>query len=122
MCPARAPLSVRVVFPDCWDGRRTDSPDHTAHVARSRDGRCPDTHPVPVPQLIFEIRYPIHGDGHEVELASGGVHSVNADFINAWDQRALERDSGFIGPVLRRERVENVRDRHHARLDRDRFP
>ena len=93
VCPARAPLSVRVVFPDCWDGRRTDSPDHTAHVARSRDGRCPDTHPVPVPQLIFDIQYPIHGDGHEVELASGGVHSVHADFINAWDQRALERET-----------------------------
>lgn len=92
VCPARAPLSVRVVFHDCWDGRRTDSPDHTAHVARSRDGRCPDTHPVPVPQLIFDIQYPIHGDGHEVELASGGVHSVHADFINTWNQRALERE------------------------------
>jgi hypothetical protein len=47
---------------------------------------------VPVPQLIFEIQYPIHGDGHDIELGSGGVRSLHADFINAWDQSALERE------------------------------
>jgi hypothetical protein len=91
-CPSRAPLGVRVVFPDCWDGRRTDSDDHVAHVARGRAGSCPSTHPVPIPQLTFEIRYPIHGDGHALELASGGVHSLHADFVNAWHQDALERE------------------------------
>lgn len=91
-CPSRAPLGVRVVFPDCWDGRRTDSDDHVAHVARSQAGECPVTHPRAIPQLTFEIRYPIHGDGHRLELASGGVHSVHADFVNAWDQAALERE------------------------------
>ena len=91
-CPNAAPLAARVVFPDCWDGRRTDSGDHISHVARSRDGACPSAHPVPIPQLIFEIRYPIHGDGHDLELASGGVHSVHADFVNAWDQEKLERE------------------------------
>ena len=91
-CPGLAPLSARVVFPDCWDGRRTDSDDHVSHVAHSRDGSCPPTHAVPIPQLTFEIRYPIHGNGHRLELASGGVRSVHADFVNAWDQDALERE------------------------------
>jgi hypothetical protein len=92
ICPRQAPLGVRVVFADCWDGRRTDSDDHVSHVARSASGACPSSHPVPIPQLTFEIRYLIHGDGHRLELASGGVHGVHADFVNAWDQRALERE------------------------------
>lgn len=91
-CPDTAPLGVRVAFPDCWDGARLDSTDHQAHVAYSQDGRCPDGHPVPTPQLIFEVHYPVTGDPRAVSLASGGVLGVHADFLNAWDQEALERE------------------------------
>jgi hypothetical protein len=91
-CPPRAPLGVRVAFPDCWDGRRHDSGDHRSHVARSVDGRCPEGHPVPIPQLIFEVHYPVTGDPAGLELSSGGVHGVHADFLNAWDQAALARE------------------------------
>jgi hypothetical protein len=91
-CPEHAPLGVRVVFPDCWDGRRLDAADHRSHMTASARGACPATHPVPVPQLVFEIRYDLWGPGHEVELASGGVRSVHADFVNTWDQAALERE------------------------------
>ena len=27
-----------------------------------------------------------------LKLASGGVHGVHADFVNAWDQDTLERE------------------------------
>lgn len=91
-CPRTAPLGVRIAFPDCWDGRRLDSGDHRSHVARSVDGRCPGDHPVPVPQLIFEVHYPLTGDPARLELASGGVHGVHADFLNAWDEDALARE------------------------------
>jgi hypothetical protein len=91
-CPRTAPLGVRIAFPDCWDGAHLDSEDHRSHVARSRDGRCPDGHPVPIPQLIFEVHYPVDGEPAALELASGGVHGVHADFVNAWDQAALERE------------------------------
>ena len=91
-CPSAAPLGVRVVFPDCWDGRRLDSEDHRSHLARSRLGTCPGSHPVPVPQLIFEVHYPVSGDTAALELASGGTLGVHADFMQAWDQRALERE------------------------------
>ena len=50
-CPADAPLRLKVVFPDCWDGVNLDSEDHTSHVAASVGGSCPDSHPVAVPQL-----------------------------------------------------------------------
>jgi hypothetical protein len=91
-CPRGAPLAVRIAFPDCWDGRRTDSVDHRSHLARSESGSCPRSHPVPVPLLVMTISYPVWGDGHDLELASGGVHGLHADFVNAWDAAALERE------------------------------
>lgn len=90
-CPRTAPLGVRVVFPDCWDGEHLDSRDHQSHLAYSDGGSCSGSHPVPVPQLTFTVRYPVTGDA-QVELASGSPHSVHADFVQAWDQAALERE------------------------------
>ena len=29
-------LELHVLFPDCWDGKRLDSPDHQSHMAYSR--------------------------------------------------------------------------------------
>jgi hypothetical protein len=91
-CPKSAPLGVRVTFPDCWDGERVTAPDHRSHLARSHGGRCPATHRVPIAQLTFEVRYPVSGDPAGLELASGGLHSLHADFLNAWDPAALERE------------------------------
>jgi hypothetical protein len=91
-CPRGAPLGVRISFPDCWDGTRLDSPDHREHLTRSGHGGCPSSHPVPLPNLVVTISYPVWGDGHELELASGGVHGLHADFVNSWDQAALERE------------------------------
>jgi Domain of unknown function (DUF1996) len=83
-------LELHVLFPDCWDGKRLDSPDHQSHMAYSRDYRCPATHPVKVPLIRLMIRYPIDR-GAGVTLASGAPYTAHADFINAWNQRALER-------------------------------
>ncbi|HVL53372.1 MAG TPA: DUF1996 domain-containing protein [Vitreimonas sp.] len=91
-CPRTAPLGVRVAFPDCWDGERLDSDDHRSHLARSRDGRCPGSHPVLLAQLVFEVHYARSGPPDGLELASGGVHGLHADFMNAWDQERLERE------------------------------
>jgi hypothetical protein len=91
-CPRTATLGVRIAFPDCWDGEHLDTDDHRAHVARSDDGRCPDSHPTPIPQLVFEVHYPVTGDPGGLELASGGVHGVHADFFNAWDEAGLQRE------------------------------
>jgi Domain of unknown function (DUF1996) len=88
-CPDGRPLRLAVSFPDCWDGEHLDSADHRAHVARSRDGACPPTHPVPIPQLLFAISYPVTGPGHDLSLASGPVTGAHADFFNAWDQDKL---------------------------------
>jgi hypothetical protein len=88
-CDPASPLQVRITFPDCWDGQHLDSPDHRAHLTRSQAGRCPESHPVVLPQLTVTVRYPVSGAGHELELASGSTFGAHADFLNAWDEHAL---------------------------------
>ena len=90
-------VTLRIGFPDCWDGRRLDSPDHRSHMAYNRAGglelgpqRCPASHPVVVPQLQLNIVYPIH-DGDAVKLASGPVVTAHADFFNGWKPSLLRR-------------------------------
>lgn len=97
-CPRRSNFLVSVKthvelhlnFPDCWDGRHLDSADHKSHMAYSDNYRCPRSHPVKVPLIRLTLRYPIT-DGRGVVLASGGQLTGHADFINAWDKRALAK-------------------------------
>jgi hypothetical protein len=90
--PVRAKtfVELHLNFPDCWDGKHLDSPDHRSHMAYSRNYVCPASHPVKVPLIRLTIRYPIT-DGRDVVLASGGQLTAHADFINAWDQHVLAR-------------------------------
>jgi hypothetical protein len=91
-CPAGPGSSLRlhVNFPDCWNGRNLDSPDHQSHMAYSVRGSCPASHPVAVPAIALIYRYPVAG-GADAVLASGGQYSGHADFFNAWRQGQLTR-------------------------------
>ncbi|KAL2258886.1 hypothetical protein VTK26DRAFT_7619 [Humicola hyalothermophila] len=57
-CPAGIMANVR--FPTCWDGKNLDSPDHMSHMSYpelgtfENGGPCPASHPVRVPQLMYE--------------------------------------------------------------------
>jgi Domain of unknown function (DUF1996) len=86
------PLHLMVTFPDCWDGEHLRSDDHVGHVAYSAAGSCPASHPVPVPQLQLSIEYPVSGSVDGLELASGGLLTGHADFVNAWEPDALEAE------------------------------
>lgn len=95
-CPLGTRVHLRLRFPDCWDGRNLDSPDHKSHMAYAvRDGGvsmvCPASHAVPVPQLELNINYPDMTGGPGMSLASGSPNTAHADFVNAWDQAVLER-------------------------------
>jgi hypothetical protein len=83
-------LRLTVRFPDCWDGRRLDSPDHASHMAYSSRGVCPASHRVAVPSIRLVVQYPVAG-GPGVELASRGQLSGHADFVNTWEQAGLRR-------------------------------
>lgn len=48
----------------CWDGKNLDSPNHKDHVAHPVtgptsfavvNGKCPESHPVKIPQVHYEI-------------------------------------------------------------------
>lgn len=47
--------------PSCWDGVTLDPPDHKSHVAfpasgtYETNGPCPSTHPVKIPQVMYEV-------------------------------------------------------------------
>jgi hypothetical protein len=90
-CPnaGRMGLALHVAFPDCWDGVNLDSTDHVSHLAYSMRGRCPADHPVAVPAVQVNVRYPSAG-GAGFALASGGQYSGHADFFNAWNQTTLQ--------------------------------
>lgn len=95
-CPSSF-VTLRVTFPDCWDGRRVDSPNHRAHMAYSRPDprmmgelRCPASHPIVVPRLVLNVTYPMH-NGKGVTLASGPVTTSHADFFNGWTPSVLRQ-------------------------------
>lgn len=92
--PARCvdQVLLQVVFPDCWDGDRLDSPDHRAHMARSTDEGCPDSHPVALPQLEFHVVYAVPDGSADLRLASGSIYTGHADFVNAWDPEKLAQE------------------------------
>lgn len=47
----------------CWDGKNVDSPDHKSHVSYPQTGSfestgpCPASHPVRLPQLMYEVMW-----------------------------------------------------------------
>lgn len=93
-------LNLNVRFPDCWDGKRLDSPDHQSHMAYSARGACPASHPVAVPSIEIAIQYPVAG-GPGVELSSQGTLTGHADFVNGWQQPALQRLVDYCLNALR---------------------
>lgn len=60
-CPGGIPATV--IFPSCWVGVNLDSPDHKGHVAYApgnsalADDKCPNTHPVRIPQVMYEVMF-----------------------------------------------------------------
>ena len=85
-CSGGRPLQLRVDFPNCWDGRNTDSGDHKRHLAYSSAGRCPESHPVPVPTVALVVLYP---PVPATARPSSGRYAAHADFMNGWDAGVL---------------------------------
>ena len=89
-CPSPT-LTLHVNFPDCWNGKKLDSPDHKSHLAyHGANGVCPTGYPVPIPRVRVNVHYKSTG-GPGVALSSGGQYSGHADFFNAWNPKELKR-------------------------------
>ncbi|KZV98378.1 WSC-domain-containing protein, partial [Exidia glandulosa HHB12029] len=101
-CPAG--LRTQVFFPSCWDGKNLDSADHKSHVSypieHFNGGKCPDTHPVHLVSIFYEILWDINewadmwwdgnGVGHPFTLSMGDPTGYHGDFLNGWDTDVLQ--------------------------------
>jgi hypothetical protein len=91
-CPAGDFLEASVVFPNCWDGVRLDSPDHRSHMRyAAATATCPGSHPVRLPQLTIAERFPVDATRGKVTLASmNSPYTLHADFFNAFDPTVMQ--------------------------------
>jgi len=89
-CPQGTHLVEHIRFPDCWDGRNLDTPDHMSNMTFARAGDCPSSHPVPLPAILFNIHYPTQGGNIALGFPDKPV-AAHADFFNAWNQTTLDR-------------------------------
>ena len=83
-CPAPgASLGLWLTFAPCWDGTNLGSADHYSHLALVGAGGCPESHPVVLPEVQVEVRYPTIPPG-DLSLASGPLTGGHGDVLVAW--------------------------------------
>jgi len=96
-------LRADVHFQSCWDGMNLDSPDHKSHVAYFSDldnGKCPETHPIPMPHLFYETFWATdkfndrweESDGWPFVWSTGDStgYGFHGDFGSGWDHELLQ--------------------------------
>ena len=90
-CGSRALFEMSVTFPNCWDGKNLDSPDHRSHMSYASGYKCDPAHPVQVPQLTLAERFAPGTTSGKITLsAMNSPLTLHADFFNAWDPRSLD--------------------------------
>ena len=102
-CPVGSLLYQEVFFPQCWDGKNLDSPDHRSHLSWATryyiDGyQCPTTHPYLIPNYSGHIDYTtdanftagkwkFSSDDHAAHMSGGAVvpgSTLHFDYFEAW--------------------------------------
>jgi hypothetical protein len=95
ICGAPATLHFMLQFPDCWDGKHLDSPNHKDHVAFGDGNGCPAAHPVRIPALTFDIQYGAKGTKAGYYLSSDKVgksaSSMHGDAFVVWDVKTMNK-------------------------------
>lgn len=92
-CPGGTNLGVSIVFPNCWDGRNLDSPDHRSHVRYDTDGACPQGW-VPIPQMRISIS--TFKDTWQGRWSSGDPGTGHADFFEAAPPKLMREIVGCL--------------------------
>lgn len=105
-CPAGYAIWASVEFPQCWNGKDLDAPDHRAHMAYPEQlqqppftWRCPATHPVALPVITMNAAYLVRpgDDTTKWRLASDmydpkqpGGFSLHADYFGGWKPEIIK--------------------------------
>ena len=104
-CASGQTLDWMLVFPQCWDGKNLDSPDHVSHMAFKQSGVCPSTHPVEIPQVTYNVHWRVGTSGtskwrlasDNYPTTSPGGYSGHGDWMNGWDPVFM---TGFVKNCL----------------------
>lgn len=109
ICGQPATLHFMMQFPDCWDGKNLDSPNHKDHVAFGTDRGCPAAHPVRIPAITFDIQYGAKGSKAGYYLSSDkegkSASSMHGDAFVMWDVAAMNKRTKNC--VLQRKTCDN---------------
>jgi Domain of unknown function (DUF1996) len=110
-CNVGETMQMHVAFPQCWDGKNLDSPDHQSHMAYTNRSlttanKCPTTHPVALPEVTVNFNFKIAtanmaktwrlaSDNYAITYPGG--YSGHADWVNGWDEKFM---TGIVNNCL----------------------
>lgn len=93
-CAPNTKLTVKLIFPFCWDGVNLDSVDHKSHVSYTQGNVCPSEFPVRLPNITFATTWNtgnagtkgwhLSSDNYDTNTIPGG-RSMHGDWFEAWD-------------------------------------
>jgi hypothetical protein len=109
-CPVGDLILMTVVFPQCWNGRDIDSPDHKSHMAYPEDQACPASHPVAIPVISLNVGWrrtsgmnvsalKISSDHYDTSRQRPGL-SVHGDWFDGWEPAIKDT---FVDHCVRRQ-------------------
>ncbi|HEY4303861.1 MAG TPA: DUF1996 domain-containing protein [Gemmatimonadaceae bacterium] len=101
-CKVGDAVRLTVIFPQCWDGKNLDSPDHKSHMSypnynSSKRSTCPAAFPIPVPEMTEHFDFPVLPGvspstwrlSSDMDASKAAGLTAHADWMMAWDSATM---------------------------------